>query len=193
MTEMNNTNTAIINAIVNNERKGAFVGITALTTPSMRKKNNPYLNRVQKLTNRDMRTFADHQSIVNRRLVAEGKEPIFESEPLPYGMWVVKDKYLTYNGNVYLRLYLVENKSETTMWLLDGRVATDAEVADIKTYLTGSSTSRKQSECGLTEHQSKPRNYLVDNIISLRIGGIEVCRRKEKEKALAFMGAEVTR
>lgn len=175
MNKMNNNTfeVSVLNAISKNENKGAFVGIVTLTEPTMRKTNNPFFGRVQKVCRQVCQIDYDYESAVNRRLKGEGKEPIFNAKSLQWGEWVIPNKVISHKGESYIRVYTTDNKVDV-LYLLDGRVASAEETREILSFCPQKKESARQSEVGLTEHQVQPRTYKVGSIISLSINGAKI-------------------
>lgn len=149
-----------------------FVNIMALTEPSMTC-DNPFKGRVKKFTITPMSVNYDYEKAVNRRLVAEGKEPTFKVGKLPWGQWCngLKNKVIQHKGKFYLRTYCVRKQHPRSYYLLDGHLASSEEYNAFAPYLEKSDKeSAKQSACGLEqEFQVKPRNYKFESIVAISI------------------------
>jgi hypothetical protein len=155
---------------LNNLKGCQFINLYALTDAKMYLRNNPYKGRVKKFNTVQLQFNYNYEQAVNNRLEREGKEPNFSTEKLPWGKWVFRNKVIAHNGELYMRTYRVRNSNEHTIYLLDGHLVSEEEMADIQKWLKPESTSSKQEEKGLEEElQVKPRTYQFDNIISVTL------------------------
>lgn len=162
----NNNILAVLNTISN----GTFVGVHSLTEPKMRKTNNPFNgHRVQKLTIQTLQFGYNYENGVNNRL---NGGTTFVAEPLKWGEWLVPNKVITHKGKLYARFYKVDNGTPANVtYLIDGVIATEEQEQVIKSFLVAPSSSARQAEVGLVEHQVKPRDFAFDNIIGLAVKG----------------------
>ena len=156
--------------------KGVFgIVIIAKTEPRMRKTNNPYFGRVQKVTRlANVAVGYNYENVVNNRLEQEGKGQLHFTAQKPNGkswvkgyenLFLVADKDGT---TEYLRTTMRRNTKGTSMYLVDGRTATDAEVAEIKTFIQ---SSAKPTNQGLDDGDEViVRDYKVENIVSIQLG-----------------------
>lgn len=182
--EKTTTTNNIVNILANT--KGATIcTIVTETTPKMRKTNNPFIGRVQKLTRTQMQFGYDYERAVNNRLKKEGKEANFSALSRKWGKWLVPNKVAEHNGEIYLRFYTMPSFCEVS-YLVDGRLATSEETEAIKSFVQTSSPSARQAEFGLVEHQVEPREYKASAIKMLSLNGETYVIEKE---ALATIGA----
>jgi hypothetical protein len=157
--------------------KGIFgVEVTTNTEPSMRKTNNPYLGRVRKVSvYRNAILGVDYENAVNGRLERKGEVADYKADA-PKGkkhynaFFYVSDK----DENVfYLKIGMRKNTNIESEYMVDGRIATAAERAEIETFLTSHSSSvKKQAEAGLDEsEQYRIVAPKLENVVSIRLGG----------------------
>lgn len=146
--------------------------LATLTTPSnMRKRNNPYVGRVQVLTIWDNRQFADYSSVVASR--TESGE--YTAENMGYETLIPRllDYKCLKDGseNLYLRLMEKSQDSKVIkLYLLDGKVVTDTKVIEeIKGFIpTKTYNNTKQIEAGVgSERVVKFQRIKIDNILCL--------------------------
>lgn len=80
-----------------------------------------------------IRLGSDYESVVNRRLKAEGKEGDFTAQTLPWGQWAKgwEGKVIQHGGGVYIRIMGVK-ATPTVQWLLNGK---ECEYGDVEPYL----------------------------------------------------------
>ena len=149
-----------------------FAGFIASTEPSMVKKDretkvpNPYLGRVRKFS-KVVATAGDFdfESAVDRQRLRENPDADkYTVGQRAWGSHVADSGLVEHNGKYYMRV--LHPKSES-MYIVDNRPATDAEVAEIKRYLP----VMKPSERHGTDKPIIYRDYSLDNILEIRIGG----------------------
>ena len=164
----NNNILAVLNTIAN----GTFVGVHSLTEPKMRKTNNPFNgHKVQKMTIQTLQWGYNYANAVNNR-IGDEKHETFVADPLKWGEWLIPNKVITHKGKLYARFYKVDNGTPANVtYLIDGVIATEEQEQVIKSFLVAPSSSARQAEVGLVEHQVKPRDFAFDNIIGLAVNG----------------------
>ena len=159
--------------------KGTF-GITMVTAtePKMRKTSNRFFGRVVKLTyTTNVALGYDYASYIVAKLKREGIVTSVEEvrAEKPKGKTWFENPYLLVadkdETQFYLRCYYRPNTKEKNVWLVDGRLATDEEIAEVKTFIQTSSSSKKQSDLGLSdENQVIVRDYKLENVLALTQG-----------------------
>lgn len=142
------------------------VDIETATEPKMNKTNNPYYGRVKKHTvylNVDFgKNYTDE---VNRRRAEEGKSTDFQAQKSLYES--VNEYFVKRGKQVYLRFMFSKDTETKSIYTIDGRPATDAEVEEIKAFMP---SKGKHTNQGL-EHQVDLRIVKIENIVSL--GGLD--------------------
>lgn len=155
--------------ILNGVKGCQFANLTYVTDGGIPKKVIDGM--VTKLVQTTCQLNYSYESAVNNRLEKQGGERVFKALSLPWGEWVVgfENKLILHKETLYMRYYNVENSNTTSVWFVDGRIATDEELAKIKAYLMTKSkaVSKRQAEAGLTEHQVSPKVVKLENIIRL--------------------------
>ena len=176
----------LINLLANT--KGATIcTLVTATIPTMRKTANPFIGRVKKIVKGQMQFGYDYENAVNNRLKAQGLEPNFSAQSRKWGKWIIPNKVAENNGEYYLRFYTITNNTKTeVVWLIDGRVATESEVEQIKSFIPAKSSSNTQAQAGLTEHQVEPREYKASSIIGITINGETYKVTESQELAVAL-------
>ena len=120
--------------ILNETKNGHFESIMwHKSMSSMLKRGNPYVGRVSAICvgkNLQMGVSYENKEAKNHE---EGWKP----DPPKGKAWVMYPKILRSLKDAsveYLRVTTTENTAIKTLWFVDGRVATAAEVAEIKTF-----------------------------------------------------------
>lgn len=146
--------------------------LATLTEPTnMRKRNNPYVGRVQVLTCYDGRQFADYANVVASR-TSDGE---YIAENMGYETLI--PRLLDYkqlkdgSENIYLRLMEKSQDSKVVKrYLLDGEIVSDpTTIAEIASFIPKKDyTNHKQIEAGVREDkQVKFQRIKLDNILCL--------------------------
>jgi hypothetical protein len=133
-------------------------------------------NKVTKVCRMDCQLGFSYQNAVNSRLDKQGSEATFVAEPLKWGAWVngFENKVIEHKGSLYLRYYHMRNADVTSVWLVNGAVASAEQFRKIMDYLSSKKkSSDRQAEVGLVENQVEPRAVKVENIIRLAVNGVE--------------------
>jgi hypothetical protein len=167
--------------------KVIFASIIAETVPSMNKKGNPFYNSekkefiVKKKTETVVMLGNEYASAVQNRIeknVEESQiENIFKSDK-PSGKHFIdghdniilqsdKDKDV-----YYLRTYYnLSNNAPKTTYYVNGKVANEQELEEIKNWVKTNSYSAKQDANGLEEEkQVVVRDYKIKNVKKVKFG-----------------------
>lgn len=182
---MKKVNISALVSMMSNLKGATICTLVTYTEPKMRKTNNPYFGRVMKVSKCQYQFGYDYENAVNNRLKAQGLTPTFKTSERKWGEWVVVNKVAVHKDELYLRFYTMENAKPTTAYLVDNRLATPEEVAEIKTFIPESAPSNRQAESGLTEHQVQPREFKATSILKISVEG-EVYEMGEQAVALAI-------
>lgn len=148
-------------------RKGtSFVTIVALTDPRMRKRGNPYIERVLKRSTVNGAIGWIYQNSVNRERARENLEPDFEAFPRKWGQRIKGTPFVEHKGKTYLELKV--ERAISTEYLLDGEVV-DKSV--IEEWLP------KRKPEGERQEVDRPiilRDYDLANIKAITFDGITI-------------------
>lgn len=173
----NNKTTNTMNTIYNtlNALKGNnFIAVATLTEAKMNKRNNPLAGRVMKLTESVYQFGYSYENAVNNRLEKQGDERTFTTDSLPWGNWIVPNKFIAHNCEIYVRFYTAANNQPKITYFVDNRLATAEEIEIIKAFTPAPKESAKQAAHGLTENQVKPMAINLKNILKIKINGEEI-------------------
>ena len=136
--------------------KGArVVSFIARTKPEMRKTDNPYWERVTKVSKVVGMVNWIYQNSVNRQRIREDSEPDFEALPRSWGERIHGKPFVTHKDNLYLEVK-VESAIQT-QYFVDG-VPVEREV--IAEWLRPSSEPIRQE----LEKPVILRDYKLENI-----------------------------
>lgn len=152
---------AQVNQILQEKAGAELLTVITRTTPSMRKKGNPYWGRVLKVAKVNGQIRFNYEKAVQRQQEKEGHEPTFEAQPRKWGSHVNPHStflaHITQLGEAkfYLRLRVLKSKS----------VFVDENGEIVPTELIEPYLTPKQDN-GVTE-----RDYNLDNILAVSIAG----------------------
>ena len=162
--------------------KGIFgVEIVTETEPAMRKTNNPFVNRVKKVTTYTNAILGvDYQNVVNNRLERNGHEANYQSEAPKGKKHYNAFFYVSSDGETYyLKIGMYKNTTAKSTYIIDGHEATKDEIEALKPFLqTHTASVTKQAEAGLDEaNQYKIVAPKAQNVVSVKLGDKVVYQR----------------
>lgn len=145
----------LVSEMVNRTQFG--LQVVTSTIPTMNKTGNPYYGRVKKVSLISGATFAIYANKVNGKLDRKGISVDFTADRHPYAQSMRGAlEHIVYENKKnpaqkYLKLCgILASMDFDNTYLIDGRIATDEEVADIRNkWEKKSHSSAKQSACGL--------------------------------------------
>lgn len=160
--------TDFIKVLSNSNKSNQFVSAKTITTPQMNSHNNPYYNRVSKVNEEVFMFGAIYQHRVNNERMRENKETDFELSHLPFGQWIVPNKVLFNKGNFYVRVNKMPiNSCKKTHYYIDGKLATEKEMAELKKFLPKRNPNLSQG----VKHNVIVLNYNLSNIKEWTMNG----------------------
>lgn len=153
------------------KRGVVILSIVSHTAPKFRKTGCPY-SSIEKVEYKRVVVGAKYGRAVEKQ-VAEitGKQIQFKVSPRKWGDYVVEDKVVTYQGNLYLCTQARNpQKPLRTVWLADGK---EVNKETIKDYLV-TSNSAKQEKVGLVgKKQVMERDFTMGNVLKVKVDGEE--------------------
>lgn len=149
------------------------VGITALTTPDLRRKDNPWAKgAVKKWTRFNAMVGARHQEAVQRQQTREGHEPTFQAAPRQWGVHVTP-ALVEHKGSYYLSAQLNPLNRPRPIYLapkVRGRhtILTAIPKSAVAPWLP---PERDEREGQGVERAVEHRDIRLDSIVQLSING----------------------
>lgn len=180
---MNTTAKNIFEAV--KDKKGQLgICVTYLVDASMNKTNNPYYGRVKKLTTiSNARLGVSYVNCVNGKLERSGQTPDYQAGKSTTDFvneFIQVSKDGTKN---YLKIGINSRTTIDSVYYLDGHIATDQEVADIKNYLKKSAPSQRQMAAGIDEDDVyRHITPNVENILHIWQGGETLYDRSQPQQ-----------
>lgn len=152
-----------LRARLNRVSESMPIGMTAVTTPEMRKKNNPFFGHVAKITRVNGWINWRYAKSVNRQRTREHKPADFRALVRSWGTRV-KQTPLIQHGELY---YLDVKIQQRHVIYLDLRTRTEIPWPQIKPFVRPPQKNLRQN----LERDVILRDYHVENIAELRIAG----------------------
>ena len=165
----------IIANIIGDGKSATFGSIVAVVEQKMRGgKSGRFAGHLIEKVGKYAVTFnANYQNAVNNQLKREGNEADFESQ----GNWFHKG-FDAYNGSIVVKndgankgkfyLSCIVNGYEKYGYLIDGRIATADETAEIELWKVASSKPTNQG----TEKPIIFRTFMLENIREIKANGL---------------------
>lgn len=158
-----------------------IASFTAETIPKMVVKDrqtklpNPYLNRVTKIARiNGMVGNFDYSNVITNQRVREAKPetveeveavPEYQAAPRQWGEHIEKTGLVEHQGKLYVRITNI--RSIEHRYYIDGKEATEEQVAEIQKYLPVPKPIARHE----TEKDMLYRDYSLSNIREFRAGG----------------------
>lgn len=139
------------------------IGMTAVTTPDMRKKNNPFFGHVVKITRVNGWINWRYAKAVNRQRVRERKPATFKAIARSWGQRVEQRPLIEYADQLYLD---VKVEARQAMYI-DLRTTAEIPWHEIKPFVRPPQKAKRQN----LNRDVILRDYHVENIAELRIAG----------------------
>lgn len=179
-----------------NYRKGSFGTIVStITTPKMNKGGkmgvapNPLYNRVEKHTTyTNVRLGVSYENVIKAKMQRNGENPDnWQSQASSVGKYY--NDFLLQSrkeeNQFYLKIGLFPNTTTESTYFVDGRPATDEEMAIINAYTPEKTAPTKQTEAGIPEDEVyfivSPK---LDNVVSITQGEKTLYKRVELAAAM---------
>lgn len=123
--------------------------ITTLTQVQMVKRGNPYKDTpILKYAIRNCKFGGNYENAVNNHIERVGGARDFKADSLPWGKWKVFGRTIDNHGTIHGRFQTLPNAVIKSVYIIDGRVATESEVEIIKRF-EKKHNSTKQDNAGL--------------------------------------------
>ena len=160
--------------------KGVMTNVITATIPNMRKTNNPYIGRVKKMTSYVAVALAtSYENGIHTAQEKSGVTADFKAENKSY-MHYINDFVLALNSDES-KLYLKMQWSQKMLsngvtkiesyYIVDGRLATEAEVKEIKSFIPDKKPSQKQLDNGVKLEEIRYYTTTsLDNVLAIKQG-----------------------
>lgn len=156
------------------QSKGMLIlGIESVTDTRCRKTGNPF-GQVFKRVYAVSFCGANYETAVNNEALRQGCEPVFESQPLPWGEYLIQNKVITHKGKLYLACQWTPGKRLAQPAIVKGYATEDGtpvSYSDIAAFLPAKREVKTQQEQTGIEETVWFRAYSFDSIRKIRIGG----------------------
>ena len=139
------------------------IGMTSVTTPQMRKKNNPFFGHVAKITRSNGWINWRYAKAVNRQRIREHRPANFRALHRTWGEKMQNTPLIRHNELLYLDVKVQQRHA----MYVDLRTLTEIPWPQIKPFVRPPQKSTRQR----LERDVILRDYHVENIAELRISG----------------------
>lgn len=146
-----------------NVDKPTFVNIISQTIPSMKKTNNPYLDKLVKISKGNYFIGGTYEDMVNTRMKQEGMEQTFESKECSVGNHVTKCVQYNDNTNKHYLQYFSFSKPKST-FVFEGN---EIEKQMFESYLTKKSSTSRQPQ----EKKHQVQSFKIESIKEISLNG----------------------
>lgn len=154
-----------------------IVTILTATIPALRKTGNPYINcSILKLSRINGIINFSYENAVNNQRRREAAPqtiedayavPEFHAAPRKWGQRVQGTPFVAHKDAFYLEIK-VERRLET-YYTIDGEIAGPGDTAQIEQFLTPRKPNLNQE----VEREVELRDYRLDSILAVRVGGTQ--------------------
>lgn len=168
---MKNLSHSALVALLQGIKGMAIVGLEALTDTRARK--NPF-GKISKLVRTTGFVGVDYEASVNREATRQGGQAEFDSDPLPWGEWLIPSKVITHKGNLYLRTQTTpgtRRKVACKVLSYRGENGQFLSREQVKPYLPEAKESAKQQDETGIKQTVWVRTYAFNSIQKIRIMG----------------------
>lgn len=140
------------------------------TELKMRKTGNMYYGRVRKRSKVNVIVGCDYANAVNKQMLREAIPDVPDAEFVPHerawGMRVGGTPFVCYKDTIYLETMVL--RSLGYEYLIDGKPATPSQIEYIESMLS----DRKEGERQPIEKKVIWRDYKLENIRAVKVGGV---------------------
>lgn len=161
--------------------------LTATAPTFVKPKSCPLSGRVVKVTIISGGTFANYQNKVNGKLERVGETPNYTASPSYAESLRGELEQIVYRNKktptqLYLKVCGIKSQmSWDSIYLIDGHIANESEMALIKEWEKPHYECKKQSESGLTcENQVSYQFIKLENVVALTTDKSEILAEREK-------------
>ena len=145
--------------------KPTFTNIKSRTIPKMRKTNNPYFEKVFKVSQGNYFIGGSYEDMVNKRMEQEGIEPTFESKECSVGSHV--SKCVQHNERLnrhYVQYFTFETSNIKSTFEFEGN---PIEKQLFESYIGQKSETSRQPQ----EKKHDPKSLGLSSILEMSLNG----------------------
>ncbi len=155
--------------LLSNVVKPTFTQILSEILPKMNKTNNPYFEKVTKVSKGNYFIGGSYEDMVTTRMEKEGIEGTFDSEENKTGTHVEGTKCVLFNERLnrhYLQYFIFPTSKIKSEFIFEGN-SIDKQI--FESYLVKKSNTSRQPQ----ENKHKPQSLMLTNIKEISLGGIK--------------------
>ena len=155
--------------LLSNVVKPTFTHILSETIPKMNKTNNPYFDKVTKVSKGNYFIGGTYEDMVIIRMEKEGMEGSFESKENKIGTHVEGTKCVLFNEKLnrhYLQYFIFPTSKIKSEYQFEGN---SIDKLIFESYLVKKSNTSRQPQ----ENKQNPQSLMLKNIKEISLGGIK--------------------
>jgi hypothetical protein len=148
-------------------KKPTFTNIVSETIPSMKKTDNPYIDKVTKVSKGNYFIGGSYEDMVKTRIFQEGLDINFESMECSVGHKVEDSICLQFNDNLqrwYLQYFIFPTSNIKSEYKFLGN---PIEKVMLEDYLSKKSTTSRQPQ----ENKHKVQSFKIESIKEISLNG----------------------
>ncbi len=146
-----------------NVDKPTFVNIISQTIPTMKKTDNPYFDKVVKVSKGNYFIGGSYEDMVNTRMGKEGMEQNFESKECSVGNHITKCVQFNEKLNRHYLQYFTFSKPKST-FVFEGN---EIEKQLLESYLSQKSSTSRQPQ----ENKHQVQSFKLESIKEISLNG----------------------
>jgi uncharacterized membrane-anchored protein YhcB (DUF1043 family) len=146
-----------------NVDKPTFVNIVSQTIPTMKKTDNPYFDKVVKVSKGNYFIGGSYEDMVNTRMGKEGMEQTFESKECSVGNHIGKCVQFNEKLNRYYLQYFTFSKPKSTFEFEGNEI----EKQLFESYMVKRSETSRQPQ----ENKHDPKSLGLSSILEMSLNG----------------------
>ena len=154
-------------ALLSGVQKPTFTHIVSVTIPTMKKTDNPYFDKVTKVSKGNYFIGGNYEDMVNTRMVKEGLYPDFVGMECSVGQKVEGTKCLQFNEKLnryYLQYFIFPTSNINSEYIFMGN---PIEKVMLEDFLNKKSTTSRQPQ----ENKHIPQSFKIDSIKEISLNG----------------------
>ena len=143
-----------------------FAEVTAITEPKMRKTDNPFFGRVEKISKMNVNFGGIYKNAVEKKMEKEGIEGNYEPAPLKWGQHYRDSRVIIeHKGNYYAQLRPLRADYVSYRWAENLKEMTEQEIQEMKTFFP----QKKEGSRQPAENKVIIRTIKIKNIREIRM------------------------
>lgn len=163
----------MLRILLHNIGCSVFAEVVMVTEPGMRKTNNNFLGKVEKVCRLNVNFGGIYKKAVEKKMSKEDIEGEFTPAPLPWGKhWEGSKIIIEHNGNFYAQMRPMRADAVIYRWKDTKEELNETDLAELKTFFPVKKEGSRQP----AEDKVIIRTVKLQNIREIRMLGIRYQR-----------------